>query len=277
MAKRRRSRRRWRTDKEYLDLFLEPIRLCTDYLPKFGTDDEAGISLSEFRALYGGDPLYHWIGFDSKLMFAAHKASGGITSLYRQLGIGCERLVRRIIQDTLRLSDTEVSWSYQYKKTDGSRATITLDARISLSEVRDSRRRNRVRSWLLRAANRIGLPSRRRRALSGVVFEVRQGYKSADSKRQNADLRSAMRAYNQNLLPALMVVSGQISNAVYVRYIADQLLILKGVRSADSTVSTFAFCQRILGYSLSAFFERNATTLRREVLHIVRKLLSPSS
>ncbi len=82
-------------DEEYLELFLEPIRLCAGYLPKFGTDDEDGVSLAQFRTLYGADPLYHWIGFDSELMFAAHKASGGITSLYRQLGIACERLGRQ--------------------------------------------------------------------------------------------------------------------------------------------------------------------------------------
>ncbi|SRR6266566_736186 len=261
-------------DEEYLELFLEPIRLCAGYLPKFGTDDEDGVSLAQFRTLYGADPLYHWIGFDSELMFAAHKASGGITSLYRQLGIACERLVRRIIQKTMGLSDEQTSWSYQYEKQDGSKATITLDARVSLSDVKDAGKRNGVSDWISAAARRVGISNDRLRALSGAVFEIRQGYKSADSKRQNADLRSALRAYNDDLFPAMIVVSAQVNNAVYTRYVADQLLVLRGVADADPTIGTFAFCERVLGYSLSGFFERNADKLRKEISTVVQRLLT---
>nr|MCM0589776.1 hypothetical protein [Gloeotrichia echinulata DEX184] len=79
---------------KYLNILLQPIKLCSEYTPKFGTSNQKGTTLIEFKDLYGSDPLYHWIGFDSDFMYAAHKAAGGITSLYRQLGIGCERLIR---------------------------------------------------------------------------------------------------------------------------------------------------------------------------------------
>jgi len=262
-------------DEDYLELFLEPIRLCADYLPKFGTDDEEGVSLGEFRKLYASDPLYHWIGFDSDLMFAAHKASGGITSLYRQLGIACERLVRKVIQESMGLTNEQTSWSYEYEKPDGSKAAITLDARITLTDVKDLARRKRVVDWIAAASQRIGIPRRRSRDLLGAVFEIRQGYKSADSKRQNADLRSALRAYNENLFPVMIVVSAQVNNAVYMRYVGDQLLVLKGVKNSDPTIGTFAFCERILGYSLSGFFDRNAPRLRREIMRVVKRLLTP--
>jgi hypothetical protein len=40
--------------------------------------------------MYGADPFYHWVGLDSQLMYAAHKVAGGMTSIYRHLGIGCQ-------------------------------------------------------------------------------------------------------------------------------------------------------------------------------------------
>lgn len=80
-------------DRDYVEVFLLPIRKCKKYRPKFGnSQQEEGFTLNEFTALYGSDPFYSWIGLDSKLMYAAHKAAGGMTSIYRQIGIGCERL-----------------------------------------------------------------------------------------------------------------------------------------------------------------------------------------
>jgi hypothetical protein len=34
--------------------------------------------------MYGADPFCSWVGLDSPLMYAAHKAAGGMTSVYRQ-------------------------------------------------------------------------------------------------------------------------------------------------------------------------------------------------
>jgi hypothetical protein len=45
-------------------------------------------------------------------MYAAHKAAGGMTSVYRQLGIGCERLFRGVIQDSLSLTAEQANWEY---------------------------------------------------------------------------------------------------------------------------------------------------------------------
>ena len=65
------------TDK-YINLFLAPIRKCKDYQPKFGESQNTyGVSLDGFLELYGSDLFYSWIGLDSNLMYAAHKAAGG--------------------------------------------------------------------------------------------------------------------------------------------------------------------------------------------------------
>lgn len=94
----------------YLNLLLDPLDACANYKPKFGTDNEEGVSLDQFKIMYGEDPFYHWVGLDSDLMYAAHKAAGGMTSIYRQLGAGCDKLFRAVIRDALLLSDEEVAW-----------------------------------------------------------------------------------------------------------------------------------------------------------------------
>src|SRR5437762_1771607 len=87
----------------YLNLLLDPLDACAQYKPKFGTEDIAGVTLEQFKIQYGEDPFYHWIGLDSDLMYAAHKAAGGMTSIYRQLGAGVDNLFRTIIKDSLLL------------------------------------------------------------------------------------------------------------------------------------------------------------------------------
>ncbi|MBS0619246.1 MAG: hypothetical protein JSR44_13745 [Spirochaetes bacterium] len=103
-------------DKKYLNILLSPLAECVHYKPAFGKAEPEGIDLNGFKKIYGQDPLYHWIGLDSELMYAAHKAAGGMTSIYRQFGIGCERLLRQIIQDSLSLSEKQVAWSYDYER-----------------------------------------------------------------------------------------------------------------------------------------------------------------
>jgi hypothetical protein len=263
-----------REEERYVTLLLEPLNECKRYRPQFGGDGSVDMSLDAFRGLYGQDPLYHWVGLDSELMYAAHKAAGGMTSIYRQLGIGCERLLRQIIKDCFHLTDEQVAWSYEYEKEDGKHGIHTLDARIDLAHVTDEAARGRVRAWLGRAAEALGLAAERAQALRGTVFEVRQGYKSADSKRQNADLRYCTRAYNENYLPVLSIVSTQASTPVCRRYRAAQLLVLLGTYEAD-TLSTFTFYRNVVGYDLPEFFERNSARLRDEFTQVLRQLLSP--
>mgnify|MGYP001682283244 CR=1 FL=1 len=64
----------WSRDNLYIDIILNPLRKSAEYLPKMGSSDE--VDLERFTALYGADPLYHWVGLDSPLMFAAHNAAG---------------------------------------------------------------------------------------------------------------------------------------------------------------------------------------------------------
>ncbi len=225
--------------------------------------------------LYGADPVYAWLGLDSPLMYAAHKAAGGMTSIYRQLGIGCERLVRAIMADRLGLSREQMQWTYEAVDEKGKAKTLTLDARIDADDVESEAARTRFRDWLLRAGAFVARPHPEE--LIGVIFEVRQGYKSADSKRQNADIAFGTRAGLNKYLPAIMIMSTQISIPVIARYRASSMLVLTGSLSRDDLRSTLSFFENIVGYSLSGFFERNSATLRTEVEGILAHLLSPAA
>ena len=123
-------------DGTYLQIVLDAIRVCARYKPKFGQGARGGgLTVEGFQELYQTDAFYSWFGLDNPLMYAAHKAAGGMTSVYRQIGIGCEKLVRRVVQDSLELSDDDVTWSYQVALPNGRQRTLHLDARVPLERI----------------------------------------------------------------------------------------------------------------------------------------------
>jgi len=99
------------TDDKYLEILLQRLYICKQYRPKFGQG--RAISLEDFQNLYHSDPFYAWFGLDDVLIYAAHRAAGGITSIYRQIGIGCEELFRQILQDHLGLETSQTRWAYE--------------------------------------------------------------------------------------------------------------------------------------------------------------------
>ena len=264
-------------DARYLDLILTPIRVCARYKPKLGQGGLVGVTLSQFQALYQADPFYSWFGLDNALMYAAHKAAGGMTSIYRQVGIGCERMVRAVIQDRFNLSDAEVTWSYQIPVgTAGKTRTLSLDARIPLASVKDPADRARLQVWLLEAARQLGVDPAIAASLQGIVFEVRQGYKSADSKRQNADIANAAVAYTKGYLPCAVILSGQIDGVLLDRYRRNRWVVFDRRTAAHNPhASTYDFMRDIVGYELAAFFTRHSGTLRTEIDAVLRGLFIP--
>jgi hypothetical protein len=262
-----------RQDERYLQVLLAPIAKCANYKPKFGKE-EKGTSLEQFHALYGADPLYHWVGLDSDLMYAAHKAAGGMTSVYRQLGGGCERLIRAVIMDSLALDIEDLKWSFEFERASGKLGIRSLDARVRVEDIADRTARRRFEEWLRRTASFLKLSERRARELRGAVLEVRQGYKSADSKRQVADLVFGSNASNRDFLPVIVVVSRQVSESVIRRYRTASMLVLLGTTDGSDVESTFTFCHNVVGYDLRAFFERNSARLRSEMATILKGLLS---
>ena len=260
-------------DERYRSLLLDALRVSADYRPRFGLGRRRGVTLEEFTAQYSADPLYSWIGIDSPAIYAAHKAAGGITSIYRQIGIGCERLFQTLLQDTFGLTQEQARWQYRAPRPSGGQRTLKLDGRIDLRHLADRRAKSRVNDWMLEFRSKLDVQSE----THGAVFEVRQGYKSKDSKRQNADLANAAAAYTQQYLPVLVVMSLQFDTDLRVRYEGGKWGVLSGsVDIDDPYTSTYAFCREVLGYDLAGFFERNSSVLRNEVEEIVYTLLGES-
>ena len=263
------------SDEEYLNIIVNAIRVCSHYKPKLGRGEGRGYSLEEFQGLYQADSFYNWFGLDNSLMYAAHKAAGGMTSIYRQIGIGGDHLFRKILQDQLNLSETDSTWSYEIPVLGRSRKRkLSLDGRIPLDKIQDIDVRNRIREWIRDMATFLDVDNHVSNALPGAVFEIRQGYKSKDSKRQNADLANASTAYTKTYFPCIVVLSSQIDADIMYRYQAAKWGVLVGIMGADDpTKSTYDFMKSIIGYDLAGFFKRNSEKLTLEVENVLNALL----
>lgn len=266
-------------DDKYLELVLTPIRICAQYKPKFGQGSSgAGLTLAQFQNLYQSDQFYSWFGLDNPMMYAAHKAAGGMTSIYRQIGIGCEKVFRAILQDSLGISAEDAKWSYEVLRSDGRTRTLYLDGRVPLDKIQDRKKRERFQAWMKAASESIGVDPQIFMNLTGTVFEVRQGYKSKDSKRQNADITNAATAYTKAYFPCAVILSAQIDSDILLRYRAEKWSVITGIEGAnDPLISTYDFMRDVVGYDLADFFKRNSRKLRYEIDLVLRALLAPET
>lgn len=266
-------------DERYLDLVLEAIRVCAKYKPKFGQGATGeGLTLAQFQTLYQSDRFYSWFGLDNPMMYAAHKAAGGMTSVYRQIGVGCEKLFRTVLRDALGLTAADVTWSYEIPLPNGKMRKLSLDGRVSLDKIADKTQRSRFHAWVKESAALLGVDRKVFKTLTGTVFEVRQGYKSKDSKRQNADLANAASAYTQAYFPCVVLLSAQIDSDILLRYRAEKWAVVLGLEGMQNPlVSTYDFMRDVVGDDLAAFFQRNSTRLRAEIDTILKALLTPET
>lgn len=206
-------------------------------------------------------------------MYSAHKAAGGITSVYRQIGIGCERLVREIFMDYLGVSETGVKWSYQTQGTNGKMRTLSLDGRIIFDDIQNKEVKERVVDWKNQIVEQLQLTDAVSKAMTGVVFEVRQGYKSKDSKRQNADIANAANAYANGYIPCLMVMSAQIDDDIVTRYHQAKWLILQGYLNNTPFSSTYDFYKEVIGFDFESFMTNNQKFFQNEINAILNQLM----
>lgn len=122
-------------------------------------------------------------------------------------------------------------------------------------------------------AHELELPEKTIKAMDGVVFEVRQGYKSKDSKRQNADIANAANAYANGYIPCLMVMSAQIDDDIVTRYRQAKWQILRGYVETSPYHSTYDFFKTIIGFDFSKFMIDNQDFFQKEIHQILDKLM----
>jgi hypothetical protein len=179
-----------------------------------------------------------------------------------------------MLQDYLGLLPEQATWSYMVEGTGSKQRKLSLDGRIQVADVVDAVPRKRVQDWINAVAEKIGLPEDTVSNIKGVVFEARQGYKSKDSKRQNADIANASKAYAHLYIPVIILFSTQIDSDVAHRYQENLWLLLTGSVHGSSTTSTYAFCRDVVGYDLADFFTRYSPRIKSEVENVLNTLLS---
>ena len=180
--------------------------------------------------------------------------------------------------DSLSLEPADVVWSYEVPTQYGKPRVLTLDGRVPLDRISNRRKRAKFHDWMEAAAQHAGVERATFSSLTGTMFEVRQGYKSKDSKRQNADIANASTAYAKGYLPCAAVLSNQIDPDVLDRYRARHWVVVTGVNGlGDPVRSTYDFMRDVVGYDLAAFFERNSATLKAEIDEVLEALLAPET
>jgi len=183
-----------------------------------------------------------------------------------------------VLQDQLELDATDVTWSYDVLLANGKTRTLYLDGRVPLQRIPDITKRDRFQAWMRDYATLIGIEPEVFASLNGAVFEIRQGYKSKDSKRQNADIANAATAYTKAYFPCVVILSAQIDSDVLLRYRTEKWGVVTGVKGVNNPlVSTYDFMQDVIGYDLAAFFQRNSATLRAEIDLALKALLTPET
>lgn len=254
-----------------VELFVGPLQECLAYKPHFGNNaKKEGYSLVDFLNLYSQDPFYSWIGLNSPYMYNAHKAAGSMTSIYRQIGIGCERLFRQIIFEQTEYDNyTSAQWSYTTLTKSGKEKILSLDGRLEINDIKNTTVKENVIQWIHDYMVNLDVDVRE---LKGAVFEVRQGYKSKDSKRQNADLDNAAVAYSKSYLPVFTIFSSQIDNDISLRYHNGKCGILVGNLHGNSFTSLYRFCKDVLLFDLAYFFEKNSETIKKQVNQTLKSL-----
>lgn len=140
---------------------------------------------------------------------------------------------------------------------------------MELSEIRNIDVRARVAQWIADYSISLSVPA----PLNGVVFEVRQGYKSKDSKRQNADIDNIAVAWANGYLPVFAIFSSQIDADLVLRYRNSRGGIIIGTTSGNNQTSLFVFSKEVLGYDLANFFHRNSEVIKNEVYSTLEILL----
>lgn len=236
-------------DHEVLEALWGPLlRVNPDLNPKMGTGKQ--VDVNQFLSIYRTDPLYGQIGFASESVYAAHRALTRLTSLYRNVGTGTEAMVKLFIERCLGIPAASHMWGYEYS-FNGSARKRHLDGAIRFRQVRDVNARRRLRRWVANVDP----------TATGVVLEVREGYKSSDAKRMNGDKDAVLAARADGLVPVMLVLSNQIDVSIVATYLRHGWTVLAG---ADA----YRFCARAFGIDPLEVMGRNPEFMERVRQHV---------
>jgi hypothetical protein len=78
-----------------------------------------------------------------------------MTSIYRQIGIGCQWIFSQLLQDCLGLSAEDAAWTYTVPSDGGKPRALYLDGRIDISNVSDTASRDRLKQWMHACSERL--------------------------------------------------------------------------------------------------------------------------
>lgn len=258
-------------DDDLLDCLIKPI-LDSASLPKFGTGK--GVKVDEFTENRKSDPLYGNIGLDTPEIYAAHAGSSVITSAYRQLGIGLERAMRLIIAKECDFIDVPEDNPDMLKWYFDSATGITRELDLLISTEMFNDESKKLQLYELAKLMKPGFSVESSR-FKGIVFEIRQGYQSADSKRVKGDLEIVTKAEEKGFLAVVMIGSNSYNDSVISTYKNGGLPIL--VPSTDgqgkSHECPYCFFNYFIDYDLRSALARIGPKAKSQLTSHIRRRL----
>ena len=107
---------------------------------------------------------------------------------YRQIGIGCEKLFRTILQDAFDLTDEEANWSYEIPTSGGRTRKFYLDGRVRLDKINDSDAKQRFHDWMRQSAELVNVDPDVFATLKGAVLVGYHGHCGCRDKCSDFDI-----------------------------------------------------------------------------------------
>jgi hypothetical protein len=152
--------------------------------------------------------------------------AGGLTSVYRQIGVGTEHLLRAIIRDSLGLTAEETTWSYRYRKPNGKTGVHSLDAKISFADLSDAQRRIFI-EWMEVVGPHVDLTPANG---SGYKVSFLKSGKVIKARTLNVRMRIYVRheCLSGGIASCIHDLSQQVSETVIDRYRKDKMAVLTG-------------------------------------------------
>jgi len=126
-----------------------------------------------------------------------------MTSVYRQIGIGCQNLFRTILRDSFGLSDEDVTWSYEILLPTGRKRLLYLDGRVPLDRIPDKSKRDRFHEWMRESANEVGINPKgiRHPGRNGLRGSARLQEQGLEAPERRISANAATTIYQLGYLP----------------------------------------------------------------------------
>lgn len=174
------------------------------------------LHVPEVADKFEADPLFSIFGLYGERYLTARFGGGLITSIHRKVGDLVEDSVQQVVISRLGLDPARATYAAEVESGDET-VVRTADCFIDFEEIHDSTARERVIERAREMRDALG-ETKFVEEPTGIGFEIRGCYQSADSKRAQADDAMARHLAGRSIVPLMLVFCGLSNESIMRRY-----------------------------------------------------------